>query len=106
MAEVKTYELVGGKNNGAVFTGRSPRQAALKAASRGEASITLRERGAYRSETVRDKKGKKKSQRLARTHKFKGGRKKVRKPEGAPEWLPEQVWQPWVKKSGVEWVKA
>ncbi len=107
MSDVKTYELVSGKNKGAVFTGRAPRQAALKAASRGEAVIQLRERGAYRTETVRDKKGKKTgTQRLARVHKFKGGRKQVAKPEGAPEWLPAKVWQPWVEKQGVEWVKA
>ena len=106
MTEIKTYELISGKNRGAVFTGRAPRQAALKAASRGETDIQLRERGAYRTEHSRDKKGKKMSKRLARVHKFKGSRKKVAKPEGAPEWIPAQVWQPRVAKQGVEWVKA
>lgn len=106
MAEVKTYELVSAPGRDKpVFTGRAPRQAALKAASRGFASIRLRERGAARSK--REGEGKKRRMvRYVRVHVFKGSRKKVARPEGAPSWIPAQVWQPRVAKQGVEWVKA
>ncbi|MBI1973908.1 chromosomal protein MC1 [Candidatus Micrarchaeota archaeon] len=70
-------------NEDAVFTGRQPRQAALKAASRGFTDIFLRERG---------------SKKL---HHFRGSRSKVRAPTNKPEWMPEMVWKPNVRKSGV-----
>ncbi len=67
----------------AVFTGRQPRQAALKAASRGYTSIFLRERG------------------TKKLHAFKGMRKKVRAPADRPDWMAAVVWKPNVKKLGV-----
>ena len=67
----------------AVFTGRQPRQAALKAASRGYTSIFLRERG------------------TKKLHNFKGMRKKVRAPIERPDWMAAVVWKPNVKKLGV-----
>ncbi len=67
----------------AVFTGRQPRQAALKAASRGYTSIFLRERG------------------TKKLHAFKGMRKKVRAPAERPEWMAAVVYKPNVKKLGV-----
>jgi len=67
----------------AVFTGRQPRQAALKAASRGYTSIFLRERG------------------TKKLHNFKGMRKKVRAPIERPDWMAAVVWKPNVKKIGV-----
>ncbi|MEM2954661.1 MAG: non-histone chromosomal MC1 family protein [Candidatus Nanoarchaeia archaeon] len=78
---VKYYVLLqGDKDTNHVFTGSSPRRAALKAATRGFKDIKLRERG------------------TDRLHIFKGSRKKVPAPENAPEWLPSQIWKPVVKK--------
>jgi len=67
----------------AVFTGSAPRQAALKAASRGHNDIYLRERG---------------SKKL---HRFRGSRRKVRAPENKPEWMADTVWKPNVRKLGI-----
>ena len=71
-----------GREN-AVFTGRQPRQAALKAASRGKVDIFLRERG------------------TKKLHHFKGTRAKVRAPANRPDWMPAVVWKPNVRKLGV-----
>ena len=71
-------------NEDGVFTGRSPRQAALKAANRGITDIRLRERG------------------TKKVHIFTGERKQVKKPAGAPAWMPEKIWKPFVKKVGTE----
>jgi len=49
-----------------VFTGKSPRQAALKAANRGHTDIRLRERG------------------TKKVHMFTGERIQIDKPKGAP----------------------
>lgn len=49
-----------------VFTGKQPRQAALKAANRGYTDIRLREKG------------------TKKIHIFKGERKQTKKPKGAP----------------------
>ncbi|OPX75041.1 MAG: Chromosomal protein MC1c [Methanosaeta sp. PtaB.Bin018] len=70
-----------------VFTGRSPRQAALKAANRGHTEIRLREHG------------------TKKVHIFKGERVKVKKPKNAPDWMPKNIWKPNVKKIGVETLK-
>lgn len=67
-----------------VFTGKAPRQAALKAANRGYTEIKLRERG------------------TKKVHIFTGERVQVDKPKGAPEWMPDKIWKPRVKKVGVE----
>ena len=69
-----------GAKEEAVFTGRQPRQAALKAASRGFTEIFLRERG------------------TKKIHQFKGSRKKVPAPENRPDWMSAMVWKPNVKK--------
>jgi hypothetical protein len=68
----------------AVFTGKSPRQAALKAANRGVKDIRLRERG------------------TKKVHVFAGERKQVKKPANAPKWMPDKIWKPNVKKVGIE----
>ena len=92
MASKKYYEMkAGGKKH--VFTGKSPRQAALKAAARGFSDIKLRERGR------RNKDG------TYTIHKFKGSVKVINAPENRPEWLPAKVKKPSVKKSGVDRVK-
>ncbi len=88
MAERKYYILKKGSKT-SIFTGRSPRQAALKAATRGFADIKLRERGRRNRD------------RTYSIHVFTGSRKKVRL-ESGPEWLPAQVWKPSVKKLKVE----
>jgi hypothetical protein len=67
-----------------VFTGKSPRQAALKAANRGYTDIQLRERG------------------TKKVHIFTGERVQVDKPKGAPDWMPDKIWKPKVKKIGTE----
>jgi hypothetical protein len=71
-------------NENRIFTGKLPRQAALKAANRGVKEIRLRERG------------------TKKVHIFIGERKQVKKPASAPAWMPAKVWKPNVKKVGVE----
>ncbi len=67
-----------------VFTGKSPRQAALKAANRGHSDIRLRERG------------------TKKVHLFEGKRVQVDKPKNAPTWMTDKIWKPQVKKVGIE----
>jgi len=67
-----------------VFSGKQPRQAALKAANRGFADIRLRERG------------------TKKVHLFLGERRQVAKPSNAPSWMPSNIWKPNVKKLGIE----
>ena len=71
-------------NEVSVFTGKSPRQAALKAANRGVKDIRLRERN------------------TKKVHIFTGERKQVKKPANAPAWMPAKIWKPNVKKVGIE----
>ncbi|MDD1739833.1 MAG: non-histone chromosomal MC1 family protein [Methanothrix sp.] len=75
MAEMRNFALrdVEGNEIG-VFTGKSPRQAALK----------VRERG------------------TKKVHVFSGERVQVDKPAGAPAWMPDKIWKPKVKKVGIE----
>jgi len=70
-----------------VFTGKAPRQAALKAANRGYTDIKLRERG------------------TKKVHVFIGERVQVDKPKDAPAWMSEKIWKPMVKKVGTETLK-
>ena len=85
MAEKRNYALrdAKGKEIG-VFSGKQPRQAALKAANRGYKDIRLRERG------------------TKKVHIFIGERKQVQKPKNAPSWMPNKIWKPNVKKVGME----
>jgi hypothetical protein len=71
-------------NEVGIFCGKSPRQAALKAANRGYTDIKLRERG------------------TKKVHIFTGERVQVDKPANAPAWMADKVWKPNVKKIGVE----
>ena len=87
MAEKETRNFALRDKDGkeiAVFTGRQPRQAALKAANRGYTEIRLRERG------------------TKKVHIFTGERKKIKKPKGAPAWMAAKIWKPKVKKVGIE----
>jgi len=90
-AKKKYYVMKRGRKT-SIFTGRSPRQAALKAATRGYTDIVLRERGR------RNKDG------TYSLHYFKGSRKKV-SVSSSVSWLPSSVWKPTVKKIKVERVK-
>ena len=92
MAAKKYYILKKGSKV-SIFTGRSPRQAALKAATRGFKEIRLRERGRRNKD------------RTYSIHVFKGSVKKMKAPEDRPEWLPKTVKKPVVKKMGVERVR-
>jgi len=82
--EIRNFELqVDGKIYG-VFKGKSPRQAALKVANSGYTSFALREKG------------------TKKLHVFTGERKKVPKPDNAPEWMGKMINKPNVKKLGIQ----
>lgn len=90
-ARKKYYKLIQKGREVATFTGRQPRQAALKAATRGYSDIRLRERG---------RRNKDKTYTI---HQFRGSRQKVSVPaSGKVSWLPANVWKPVVKKVGIE----
>ena len=83
--------IVKGSRRRSIFTGRQPRQAALKAATRGVTDIRLRERGR------RNRDG------TYTIHVFRGSRKRVTVPASSRvDWLPAQVWKPNVRKVGIE----
>ena len=83
--EMRNFALRDGNGNEiGVFTGKSPRQAALKAANRGHTDIRLRERG------------------TKKVHIFTGERIQIDKPKSAPAWMGDKIWKPQVKKVGVE----
>jgi hypothetical protein len=91
-AAKKYYVLKRGRKT-AIFTGRSPRQAALKAATRGISDIRLRERGRRNKD------------RTYSIHVFKGSVKTISAPSNRPSWLPARVKKPVVRKVGVQRVK-
>ncbi len=80
----------GNGNEHGIYTGKQPRQAALKAANRGEGTeskpeiIRLRERG------------------TKKIHIFKAWKKVVKAPETRPGWMPEKIRKPFVKKEKIE----
>jgi len=86
MAKPKKYFVLmkNGKDTSQVFASAQPRGAALKAASRGETDIRLRERGTNR------------------VHVFTGERNQVPKPASGPAWLPPMVWKANVSKTGID----
>lgn len=88
----KKYYIAKSGRSVSIFTGRQPRQAALKAATRGMKDIRLRERG------------RKNRDGTYTVHIFKGDRKKV-SVAAEVDWLPKSVWKPVVKKVKVERVK-
>jgi hypothetical protein len=73
-----------------VFTGKQPRQAALKAANRGEGTtskpeiIRLRERG------------------TKKVHIFKAWKQLVEAPKERPRWMPDKISKPFVLKEKIE----
>ena len=83
--ETRNFALRDKKGNEiGVFAGKSPRQAALKVANRGHTDIRLREKG------------------TKKIHIFHGKRVQVKKPKGAPAWMPDKIWKPQVNKVGME----
>jgi hypothetical protein len=90
MASKKKYYILKKGSKVSVFTGRSPRQAALKAAARGITDIKLRERGRRNKD------------RTYTIHVFRGSVKVVDAPEKRPEWLPARIKKAFVKKVGIE----
>jgi len=88
----KKYYIAKSGRKVSIFTGRQPRQAALKAATRGMTDIRLRERGR------RNRDG------TYTIHVFRGNRKKVNVAANV-DWLPKAVWKPIVKKVKVERAK-
>ena len=77
-------------NEHGVFTGKQPRQAALKAANRCNGTksepitIRLRERGTKKVQV------------------FKAWKEIVKAPENRPNWMPEEISKPFVKKEKIE----
>ncbi len=91
MAETKNFVLRSEDGTEtSVFTGRQARQAALKAANRiggtknKPVDIRLRERG------------------TKKVHIFQGWKEMVNAPENKPEWMPDKINKPFVKKVGIE----
>ena len=83
--EVKYFVLQeGGSDTEHIFSGKQPRQAALKAATRGFTTINLRERG------------------TKKVHMFTGSVEIVDAPENRPSWLPDKVKKAKVKKIGIK----
>ncbi|AAM30747.1 MULTISPECIES: non-histone chromosomal MC1 family protein [Methanosarcina] len=94
MADTRNFVLrdVDGTEHG-VFTGKQPRQAALKAANRGKGTkskpdiIRLRERG------------------TKKIHVFKAWKQVVAAPKNKPEWMPDKISKPFVKKEKIETIE-
>lgn len=93
MASRKKYYILKRGSKVSVFTGRSPRQAALKAATRGISDIRLRERGR------RNRDG------TYTIHIFRGSVKRVSAPENRPDWLPAMVKKAIVKKVKIDRIR-
>ncbi len=91
MREIKSFVLrdTAGTET-SIFTGCQPRHAALKAANRiggtrdKPMEIRLRER------------------RTKKVHIFKGWKELVPAPKNKPDWLPDKINKPFVKKVGTE----
>ena len=81
------------------FTGRSPRQAALKIANTGVIDIAIRETGKRRSRQTAD--GLVTEYKI---HYFTGARIQRAKLDKDPDWMPAMINIPKVEKLGSEWV--
>jgi len=91
MSETKNFVLrdENGNEHG-VFTGKQPRQAALKAANKEKGTkskpltLRLRERG------------------TKKVHVFNGWKEIVDAPKNKPDWMPDKINKPFVKKICIE----
>ena len=91
MAETRNFVLRNKNGNeSGVFTGKQPRQAALKVANRGAGTkkkpdtIMLRERG------------------TKKVHVFKAWKETVDAPKNRPSWMPAKINKPFVEKVKIE----
>ncbi len=91
MSETKNFVLRDAKGNEhGVFTGKQPRQAALKAANKDKGTkskpvtLRLRERG------------------TKKVHVFNGWKEVVDAPKNKPAWMADKVNKPFVKKVCIE----
>ncbi|PSQ17596.1 chromosomal protein MC1 [Halobacteriales archaeon QS_8_69_73] len=83
-----------GGNETSVFSGRTPRQAALKAARRLEPASA--EQHADRTELQLREKGTKK------VHIYEGWAWEEAAPDDSPDWMPEEITEANVSKEGIE----
>ena len=83
-----------GGNETSVFSGRTPRQAALKAARRLEPARA--EQHADRTELQLREKGTKK------VHIYEGWAWEEAAPDDSPDWMPEEITEANVSKEGIE----
>ena len=81
-------------NETSVFSGRTPRQAALKAARRLDPADT--ERHAEREDLRLREKGTKK------VHIYEGWAWEEEAPDDSPDWMPEEITEANVSKQGIE----
>ena len=81
------------------YTGRAPRQAALKAANRGVTDIILKEAGRRKAKV--NKKGKTVYMKI---HRFVGSTKTRSKTANDPEWMSDTISIPVAEKIGTYWV--
>lgn len=89
------FEMVkGGKKH--VFTGKTPRQAALKAATR------FGKKGRAKTKIALRERGRKNKDGTYSLHRYKVGYKVKKAPRDAPDWLGDKVKEPLVKKIGVK----
>ncbi|MFQ6055587.1 MAG: non-histone chromosomal MC1 family protein [Methanosarcinales archaeon] len=91
MTEKRNFALRDDEGNEiGVFSGRQPRQAALKAANRHGGTkenpviIKLRERG------------------TKKVHVFSAWRELIDAPKNKPDWMPDKIHKPFVKKLRIE----
>lgn len=86
MAEKRNFTLleVGGSSEIHTFTGTAPRQAALKAATRGYTKIALLENGTNK------------------VHLFCGSRERKNAAPDAPKWIGKKVYVGKVEKQGIK----
>lgn len=81
------------------YTGRAPRQAALKAANRGVEDILLREAGKRKVVISKNSKVS-----CVKVHYFKGGRVTRPKVASDPAWMNDPVSTPTATKVGSYWI--
>jgi hypothetical protein len=86
-AETRKFALRDKDGEIGIFSGKTPRQAALKAANKGYTDIRLHERG------------------TKKVHIFEGKRAQINKPKDGPAWMPDMIWKPQVRKLRIEKLK-
>ncbi len=81
--KTRNFALIVNDNEIGMFKGKSPRQAALKVASKGYDKFDLRETG------------------TEKRHIYSGERVRAKTPPESPVWLGDFVWKSNVKKLGI-----